>query len=42
MFEELEKKEAHRNGRFMRIKVTIDLRKSLKRETVVRFKEKNL
>lgn len=41
-FEELDTKEAHRNGHFLRIKVTIDLRKPLKRGTMVRFKEKNL
>ncbi|XP_058732884.1 uncharacterized protein LOC131604465 [Vicia villosa] len=41
-FEELDTKEAHRNGRFLRIKVNIDLRKPLKRGTMVRFKEKNL
>ncbi|XP_058777199.1 uncharacterized protein LOC131651559 [Vicia villosa] len=41
-FEELDTKEAHRNGIFLRIKVTIDLKKSLKRGTVVKLKEKNL
>ncbi|XP_058763213.1 uncharacterized protein LOC131636620 [Vicia villosa] len=41
-FEELDTKEAHRNRRFLRIKVTIDLKKPLKRGTVVKFKEKNL
>ncbi|XP_058727051.1 uncharacterized protein LOC131598472 [Vicia villosa] len=41
-YEEMDQKEAHRNGRFMRIKVKIDLKKALKRGTVVRFKEKNL
>ncbi|XP_058732735.1 uncharacterized protein LOC131604305 [Vicia villosa] len=41
-FEELDTKEVHRNGCFLRIKVNIDLRKPLKRGTVVRFKEKNL
>lgn len=42
MFGELDRKEAHRNGCFLRIRVTIDLRKPLKRGTMVRFKEKNL
>lgn len=42
VFEELDTKEAHRNSRFLRIKVTIDLRKPLKRGKMVRFKEKNM
>ncbi|XP_058748651.1 uncharacterized protein LOC131621633 [Vicia villosa] len=41
-FEEMDMKEAYRNGRFLRIKVTLDLKQPLKRGTVVRFKEKNL
>ncbi|CAK8564243.1 unnamed protein product [Lathyrus sativus] len=41
-FEEMDLKEAHINGRFLRIKAKINLNKSLKRGTVVRFKEKNL
>ncbi|CAK8566017.1 unnamed protein product [Lathyrus sativus] len=41
-FEELDSKEAHRNGRFLRIKVNIDLKKPLKIGTMVRFKEKIL
>ncbi|XP_058783267.1 uncharacterized protein LOC131657939 [Vicia villosa] len=41
-FEEMDTKEAYRNGRFLRIKVSLDLRKPLKRGTVVKFKEKNL
>ncbi|XP_058764208.1 uncharacterized protein LOC131637617 [Vicia villosa] len=41
-FEEMDHKEAHKNGRFLRIKATIDLKQPLKRGTVVRFKEKNL
>ncbi|XP_058763301.1 uncharacterized protein LOC131636707 [Vicia villosa] len=39
---EMDQKEAHRNGRFLRLKVKMDLKKPLKRGTVVRFKEKNL
>ncbi|XP_058733417.1 uncharacterized protein LOC131605033 [Vicia villosa] len=41
-FEEMDQKEAHRNGRFLRLKVKMNLKKPLKRGTVVRFKEKNL
>ncbi|XP_058726490.1 uncharacterized protein LOC131597843 [Vicia villosa] len=41
-FEEMDHREAHKNGRFLRIKATIDLKQPLKRGTVVRFKEKNL
>ncbi|XP_058725488.1 uncharacterized protein LOC131596762 [Vicia villosa] len=41
-FEEMDMKEANRNGRFLRIKVTMDLKLPLKRGTVVRFKDKNL
>ncbi|XP_058755655.1 uncharacterized protein LOC131628867 [Vicia villosa] len=41
-YEEVDQKEAHRNGRFLRIKVKMDLKKQLKRGTVVHFKEKNL
>ncbi|XP_058741861.1 uncharacterized protein LOC131614267 [Vicia villosa] len=40
--EEVDQNEAHRNGRFLRIKVSIDLNQPLKRGTMVRFKEKNL
>ncbi|XP_058746072.1 uncharacterized protein LOC131618942 [Vicia villosa] len=40
--EEVDQNDAHRNGRFLRIKVSIDLKQPLKRGTVVRFKEKNL
>ncbi|XP_058776207.1 uncharacterized protein LOC131650519 [Vicia villosa] len=41
VFEEVDQKDAHRNGRFLRIKVTLDRKLPLKRGTVVRFKEKN-
>lgn len=41
-FEEMDQKEAHRNERFLRIKVKINLKKPLKPGTVVRYKEKNL
>lgn len=41
-YEEMDQKEAHRNGRFLCLKVNIDLKKPLKRGTVVKFKEKNL
>lgn len=40
-FEEMDNKEACRTGRFLRIKVTIDQKKPLKRGTVVKFKEKD-
>lgn len=33
-------KEGQRNGRFLRIKVTLDLNNPIKKETVVRFKDK--
>ncbi|XP_058749387.1 uncharacterized protein LOC131622377 [Vicia villosa] len=41
-FEEMDTREACRNGRFLRIKVTVDLKLPLKRGTMVKFKEKNL
>ncbi|XP_058782243.1 uncharacterized protein LOC131656565 [Vicia villosa] len=41
-FEEMDQKDAHRNGRFLRIKVKMDLKLPLKRGTVVKFKEKKL
>ncbi|XP_058727213.1 uncharacterized protein LOC131598649 [Vicia villosa] len=41
-FEELDMRDACRNGRFMRLKVTIDLKLPLKRGTMVKFKEKNV
>ncbi|XP_058761605.1 uncharacterized protein LOC131634999 [Vicia villosa] len=41
-FEEMDLREAHRNGRFLRIKVSLDLKQPLKRGTVMQFKEKNL
>ncbi|XP_058759547.1 uncharacterized protein LOC131632840 [Vicia villosa] len=41
-FEEMDQRDVNRNGRFLRIKVSVDLQKPLKRGTVVRFKEKNL
>ncbi|XP_058734335.1 uncharacterized protein LOC131606068 [Vicia villosa] len=39
---EMDQREAHRNGRFLRVKAKIDLKQPLKRGTVIRFKEKNL
>lgn len=41
-FKEMDLKEAHRNGIFLRLKVKINLKQLLKRGTLVRFKEKNL
>lgn len=41
-FEELDQRDAHRNGRFFQTKVTMNLKKPLKRGTVVRYKDKNL
>lgn len=40
LFEEIDSKEAHRSGKFMRIKVKMDMKDPLKRGTIVRFKEK--
>ncbi|CAI8592124.1 unnamed protein product [Vicia faba] len=42
VFEEMDQKEPYRNSRFLRIKVTLDLKQPLKRGTVVRFKDKTL
>lgn len=39
-FEEMDLKDAHKNGRFLRINLTLDLMNPLKRGTVVNFKEK--
>ncbi|XP_058783869.1 uncharacterized protein LOC131658612 [Vicia villosa] len=41
-FEEMDTREACKNGRFLRIKVMVDLKSPLKRGIVVKFKEKNL
>lgn len=41
-FEEVDQKDAHQNGRFLCIKVTLNSRLPLKRGTVVRFKDKIL
>ncbi|XP_058749039.1 uncharacterized protein LOC131622001 [Vicia villosa] len=41
-FVEADPKEAYRNGRFLRVKVMIDLKKPLKRGTMVKYKEKSL
>ncbi|XP_058751474.1 uncharacterized protein LOC131624535 [Vicia villosa] len=41
-FEEMDLREVCRNGRFLRIKVILDLKLPLKGETVIKFKEKNL
>lgn len=41
-FEEMDQKEARMNGRFLKIKVKMDLKQPLKRGTMVHFKEKNL
>ncbi|XP_058774623.1 uncharacterized protein LOC131648907 [Vicia villosa] len=41
-FEEMDMKEANKNERFLRLKVTMDLKMPLKHGTVVRFKDKNL
>ncbi|XP_058733973.1 uncharacterized protein LOC131605657 [Vicia villosa] len=41
VFEEMDGRETCRTGRFLRIKVTIDLKNPLKRGTVVKFKEKD-
>lgn len=41
-FEEVDQKDVHRNGRFLRIKVMVDLKHPLKSRIVVRFKDKNL
>lgn len=42
IFKEMGRKEAHINGRFLRIKVAMDLKQPLNRGVVVRFKEKTL
>lgn len=41
-FEEMNAREVCRNGRFLRIKVTLDLKGPLKRRTLVKVKDKNL
>ncbi|XP_058746134.1 uncharacterized protein LOC131619008 [Vicia villosa] len=41
-FEEMDQKEAHKNGWFLRVKVKMDLKQPLKRGTVVKFKDKTL
>lgn len=38
----MDQKEAHRNGRFLRVNVKIDLKHPLKRGIMVRFKDKIL
>ncbi|XP_058746709.1 uncharacterized protein LOC131619652 [Vicia villosa] len=41
-YEEMDAREVCRNGRFLRIKVTLDLKGPLKRGTLVKVKDKNL
>ncbi|XP_058756011.1 uncharacterized protein LOC131629230 [Vicia villosa] len=41
-FVEADPKEAYRNGRFLHVKVKVDLKKPLKRGTMVKYKEKSL
>ncbi|XP_058759552.1 uncharacterized protein LOC131632844 [Vicia villosa] len=41
-FEEMDFREAHRNDRFLRVKVMMDLKEPLKRGTIVSFKEKKI
>lgn len=41
-FVEVDSKEGNRLGKFLRVKVTVDLRKPLKRGTVVKYQGKNL
>lgn len=41
-YEEADKLETHRLGKFLRLKVSIDLKKPLKRGTVLRFQGKDL
>lgn len=44
-FEEMDLKKRtrmHKNGRFLQIKVTMDLKDPLKRGTLVKFKDKNI
>ncbi|XP_058752316.1 uncharacterized protein LOC131625473 [Vicia villosa] len=41
-YEEMDSREAFKNGRFLRVKVTLNLKDPLKRGTIVKFKEKNL
>lgn len=41
-FEEMDQREATRTGRSLRVKVSLDLRKPLKRGTVVRYQGKSL
>lgn len=40
-FEEMNLKEVHKNGQFLQIKVTMDLKDPLKRGTMVKFKDRN-
>lgn len=42
VFEEMDQRDETKMGRSLRIKVTIDLRKPLKRGMVVRYQGKNL
>lgn len=41
-FVEVDSKESNRMGKFLRVKATIDLRKPLKRRTVIKYKGNNL
>ncbi|XP_058774390.1 uncharacterized protein LOC131648672 [Vicia villosa] len=41
-YEKMDVKEAHRNDRFLRIKVTLNLKEPLKRGTIITFKEKHI
>lgn len=41
-FVEIDQKESNRMGRFLRVKVKVDLRKPLKRGTILKYQEKRL
>lgn len=40
-YDEMDSKDIHRNGRFLRLKASVDLKQPLKRDTIVQFKEKS-
>jgi interleukin-1 receptor-associated kinase 1 len=42
VFEEIDPKDSHRTGRFLRFKVSLDLRKPLKKGTKIKYQEKNM
>jgi hypothetical protein len=42
VYEEFDNKDCNKLGRFLRLKAVIDVRKALKRGTIIRYQEKDI